>query len=219
MQFPAAVSRYFSGNDFLTTAGFFFLTYPCVPRVLCGLGLLFFLIELRHGVRQPGRLQFPAPSRTAARPLSRPSIAPDLIHTPLAEHRLVNVPCVISLNHVIVVLLDHQPFVTLASGTPALHLDEREISLEPLAIEPEFQITFGEHRRRVGLGSRNIFPIHRHWRKRCPRSHVPHHDGASAVIALGNGSLEVEVRNWMIFHVHSQPLVRRIERWPLRHRP
>ncbi len=116
-------------------------------------------------------------------------------------------------------LLDEQPFVSLAPRTPPLHLDQREVSLQLLSVETKFQIALGQHRGRFGLGSRHVLPLHRNRRKRLPRAHIPNHHRARAVIAFRDDALEVEIRNRMILHLHSQPLVRRIERWPLRHRP
>src|SRR3954452_1250643 len=64
------------------TAGSFLLTYPCVLRVLRGFGLLFFLIEPRYSVGQPGRFQFSPTCGTAALPFPRSRIPGDITHAP-----------------------------------------------------------------------------------------------------------------------------------------
>src|SRR5690606_14739187 len=55
--------------------------------------------------------------------------------------------------------------------------------------------------------------------QRLPGAAVPHDHVAGTVLARGNRALEATVLDRMVLHVHRQSLVRRIEAWPLRHRP
>ena len=50
---------------------------------------------------------------------------------------------------------------------------------------------------------------------RRPIALVPHHHGAAAVLALGDGPFEVAVLQWMIFDLNREPLVARIVAGPL----
>src|ERR1039458_3089811 len=189
-------------------------------RVLCVLrGFhLFFLSPPSPRVRQPRRFEPPA-ARGTALPLRRSRVARNLFQGPTAEHRRVDRRDVVSLHYLIVVLLDHQPLVPLAPRTPPPHFDQREVSFQPLPVQTKLQISLGQHRRRFRFCAGRILPIHRNRRKRLPCAHIPHDHGSGAVVVLGNVALEIEIRNGMILHVHRQPLVRRIERRPLRHRP
>jgi hypothetical protein len=54
---------------------------------------------------------------------------------------------------------------------------------------------------------------------RRPRAPVPQHDGAAAVLALGNRALEVAVADRMILDLHREPLDGRIGHGTLGHRP
>src|SRR5580693_1348002 len=195
------------------------LLSPVFLRVLRGqLFLFFFLIKLSHSIGQPSSFQS-SPSRRTTFPLRRARIAGNLRQAASTERRLVERLYVISLDHKLIVLLDHQPFVSLAAGTPTAHLDQREVSIQLLAVQAEFQIAFGQHRRGFGLRPRHILPVDRYRRKRLPRAHIPYHHGSRAVVTFWNIALEIEIRNRMILHLHGQPLVRRIERRSLGHRP
>jgi len=48
---------------------------------------------------------------------------------------------------------------------------------------------------------------------------IPQHDGAAAVLALGDGPLERVVLDGVILHLHRQPLDRRIEAGTLGYGP
>jgi len=65
----------------------------------------------------------------------------------------------------------------------------------------------------------DVFPVYGDRRKRFPRTHVPHHDGACTIVVLGNDAFEIVVRNGVIFDFHRKPLVGRIERWAFGHGP
>jgi hypothetical protein len=88
-----------------------------------------------------------------------------------------------------------------------------------LPFEPEFQVALGQHCRSFGVGPWNIFSFYRNWRKRLPRADIPDHDRARAVVSFRNGAFEIEIRNRMIFDLHRQTLVGRIERWSLGNGP
>ena len=196
--------------------------------VLCGVQcfLLFFLptrgglflVELSHGIRQPRGFHLPAACRTAP-PLSRSRVPGDLGQAAAAQHGFVIVINVVALDDILVMLLDQQPLVPLAPRTPPLHLHQREVALQLLAVEAKLQVALGQHRDSFSLGSRHILPLHRNWRKRLPSANIPNHHRARAVIAFRDDALKIEIRNRMILHLHCQPLVRRIERRSLRHRP
>ena len=164
-----------------------------VRRVLAAFLWLFFLIEPGNCLGEPCRLQFPAPCWPAARPLFRSPISGDFVHAALAEHGLVDVSGIVSLDNVVVVLFDHQPLVALAAGAPALHLDQRKVSFQSLAIQPKFQVAFRQHGDGVCFRAGNIFSIDWDRRERRPRAHIPHHDAAGAIVAFGNVSFEIEI--------------------------
>ena len=69
------------------------------------------------------------------------------------------------------------------------------------------EVTFGQGRTRILAGDR--FPC----------SVVPQHDGAAAILALGDGALEPGIVERMVLGPHSQPLVIRIGTGPARDGP
>ena len=86
-------------------------------------------------------------------------------------------------------------------------------------MQAKLEVALLQHLDRFGIRARDIFSIHRLRRQRLPRTQIPHHDRSRAVIALGNGSFEIEIRNRMILDLHRQPLISRIKRRPLRNGP
>ena len=52
-----------------------------------------------------------------------------------------------------------------------------------------------------------------------PEAAVPEHDGAAAILALGDGAFEVAVIERVIFGLDGKPLVAGVERGALGHRP
>ena len=52
-----------------------------------------------------------------------------------------------------------------------------------------------------------------------PGAAVPHHHGAAAIFALGDGALEGGVGEGMVLGAHGEALVVRVEARPVRHRP
>ena len=124
-----------------------------LPSSASSVVFFLFLLDSSHSIRQPRCLQFP-PARRTALPLRRSRVAGNLFQSPTAEHRRVDRRNVVSLHHMIVVLLDHQPLVALAPRTPPAHLDQREIPFQPLPVQTKLQIPLGQHRCRFGLRSR-----------------------------------------------------------------
>ena len=116
-------------------------------------------------------------------------------------------------------LLDHEPLVALASGTPTFHLDQGEVAFEALSIEPELQVTLAQHGRGLGFGAGNIFSIYGYGRQGLPCAHVPYHDAAGAIVTFRDVSFEIEVRHGVIFHLHGESFVGRIERGSFGHSP
>ena len=124
-----------------------------------------------------------------------------------------------SFSDILIVLLNQQPLIAFASRPARLDVDERKVSVEPLAAQPDLQVAFLDHRGGFGLGARNILSVDRFGRERFPRTDVPHHHSAGAVITFRNNAFEIEIRNRVIFHLHGQTFVPRIERRPFGHRP
>ena len=73
-------------------------------------------------------------------------------------------------------LLDHQPFVALASRTPRFHVDQREISIQPLTMKAKFQVALFDHGGGFSFGAGQVFSVYSFGRQRLPGAHVPHHD-------------------------------------------
>ena len=97
----------------------------------------------------------------------------------------------------VVVLLDEQP-VGLGFGAAglAVHADERPFSLELGAVEDELQRAVAQALVDVGVGG-----------LRLPGALVPDHDGAAAVLALGDDALEAAVLHGVVFDLHGEALV------------
>src|SRR3990172_6632944 len=102
-----------------------------------------------------------------------------------------------------VVALDEEPVLS----APAGQAREHEPAPELPAVEREHERAPAQIRLRAGaLGG-------------LPRAAVPHHDGPGAVAALGDDPLEVAILEGVVVHPHGEPLVGRVHRGPLRHRP
>ncbi len=99
-----------------------------------------------------------------------------------------------------VALLDEQPLVLAA-----LRLDERPPAAQLVAVELEQELAL------VEPGGDVV--------QRDPRAAVPDDDGAGAVVVGRDHALEVHVVDGVVLDVHGEPLVGRIRRRPLRHRP
>ena len=106
--------------------------------------------------------------------------------------------------HVPVLLLDEEPVVSVLARL-GLQPHEHPGALEAPAVQHELQLAVAQARLDVA--------------ERFPEPLVPEHHRAAAVLALRNGSLEVAVLQRMVLHVHGQPLVARVVRGPLGHRP
>ena len=99
--------------------------------------------------------------------------------------------------------LDQQP---VAPGlVPATGAHEPPPAVELLAVEPEREPALRERARCILVGG--------------PRALVPQHDLAGTVLPGGNNPFEVAVLERMVLDLDGEPLLRRVERRPLRHRP
>src|SRR6266536_2079511 len=54
------------------------------------------------------------------------------------------------------VFLDHQPFVALASWTSRFHVDQCEISVQPLSMKAKLQVPLLDHRGGFSFGARQV---------------------------------------------------------------
>ena len=102
-------------------------------------------------------------------------------------------------------MFDQQPLVSLAARTARAHVRQHEVTFQLLALQAKLQIAFGKHLARIP--------------ERLPSASVPDHHRAGTIVSRRDQAFEVEVRDRMIFDHHGEPLVSRIERWALRHRP
>ncbi len=108
---------------------------------------------------------------------------------------------------VVVVLLDQQPCLVtgLAAITAAVCPDQVPASLELFAVELELEMA-------------PFVPVLR-IADRLPRAAIPDDDGARAVLMRRNDALEGAVLQRMVFDVHREPLLVRVEAWALGDRP
>ena len=180
-----------------------------------GVGPAFGLVMRRNGVCQPLVLGAGG-SRAVALPLGAALIAGNLLECAAAQRRTVKLVDVEAGLNELVPMLDQQPLGALASGAPRTHFGEHEFAIQFLAMQPELEITLGKHlsgeRVLLGRGLRWL----RHVRgcggnNQLPGSDIPDHHRSRAIVARRNNPLEIEVRNRMVFHLHRQPLVGRIE--------
>ena len=103
-----------------------------------------------------------------------------------------------------VALFDEQPLVAFAA---ALHEDQGEIAVQLLAVEAELQVAA----RQLALGVAVA--------QQLERAAVPQHHAARAVVAGGDGALEIAVFDGVVLHMRRQVIHRRVERGPLRNGP
>src|SRR6185312_1193725 len=108
---------------------------------------------------------------------------------------------------VLVAVLDQQPslLARLAAVFAAMRADQRPDSLELFAVELELEVAL------LICGHR--IP------DRMPGAAIPHHHGARSVLARRNDAFEAAVFERMVFDVHRQPLVVRVEARTFGHRP
>ena len=78
----------------------------------------------------------------------------------------------------------------------AVHADERPFALELGAVEDELQRAVAQAGVDVGVGG-----------LRLPGALVPDHDGAAAVLALGDDAFEAAVLHGVVFDLHGEALV------------
>src|ERR1035437_9103955 len=104
----------------------------------------------------------------------------------------------------LVALLDEEPLLPFPA---ALHVDQREIAVQLLAVQPEFQVAA-----RQLLGSRNAA-------QQVERAAVPQHHAARSVVARRDVAFEIAVFDGVVFYVRGEMLHRGVERRPLRHGP
>ncbi len=103
-----------------------------------------------------------------------------------------------------VAMLDQEPVGPLAPVAVVAHAHQHPAATKLVAVQREFQIALLE----------SFFGIVRY-----PIATVPELHRAAAILALRNGAFEIAVIQRMIFHLHRQPLVVRIERGAARDRP
>ena len=99
----------------------------------------------------------------------------------------------------VVVLLDEEP-VGLGLVEPpelAVHADERPLALHLGAVEDELERAVAQAGVDVGVGG-----------LRLPGALVPEHDGAAAVLALGDDAFEAAVLHGVVFDLDGEALVR-----------
>ena len=103
-----------------------------------------------------------------------------------------------------VLVLDQQP-AGFRSAAEASRADQRPRALQLVAVEGELQITLAQG----GVHVRHL---------RCPGAAVPQHHDAGAV-SLRDHALEGPVGEGVILGLHRQPLVGRVDGWPLGNGP
>ena len=144
------------------------------------------------GCDERRQLQFPAVLREAAFRLG------------LALHALGALGGdVVIAPHVLVIALDEKPCrpILVASRT---RKDPGAVKL--LAVEAKMQPPFAQRRQRIGILRR-------------PHTLVPKEHLACAILLLRDHALELAILERMVFGLHGETLVGRIEARPLRHRP
>src|SRR6266446_1684581 len=106
-----------------------------------------------------------------------------------------------------IVLLDQQPrlVAALAAVLAAVGLHQGPAAVEFLALELELEMALGIARDRVAFGN--------------PCSAVPQQYRTGAVLLRGNDAFEGSVLDRMVFDVHRQALVGRVEAGPLGNGP
>src|SRR5450631_3461142 len=134
----------------------------------------------------------------------------DVVEAPAREHAVRRVVDDARLGAALrerVVLLDQEPglVAALAAVLAAVRLHQRPAALELLAIELELELAL------CVAGGGVAF--------RDPRSAIPQQHRSAAVLLRRNDALERSVLDGVIFDVHRQTLVGRVEAGALGHRP
>ncbi len=106
----------------------------------------------------------------------------------------------------LVAVLDQQPVGPRCRRCVVLHPHQHPAAVQPLAVQRELQVAL-----RQAL-------LRRHALRR-PVAAVPQLHRAAAVLALGDGALEVAVVERVVLDLHGQALVVRVERGAAGHRP
>ncbi len=141
----------------------------------------------------------------------RPRAERDLLQGPSRGDRLGVLQKLVLIAFLgrLVAMLDQQPVGALAAPTPLVavpfHPHEHPAAMQALAFEDELEVALLQSLVRVAL--------------RQPVAAVPELHRAAAILAFGNGALEVAVVERMVLDLDRQPLDRRIERRTLGHRP
>src|SRR3982750_3944267 len=105
-------------------------------------------------------------------------------------------------------MLDEEPLGFCGGGRVAreFHANQRERSVQPLTMEGELQLSSSQ-----AFADLVLFFLGRGSCVAGIRSAIPQHDGATAVFALRDGSLEGVVVDGMILYLHRKSLDRWIE--------
>lgn len=127
--------------------------------------------------------------------------ARQVVHVQSGVDRVVRIDGGPAPIHMLILLLDQEPVVRARLR----RVHERPQSLHFVAPQLEQELPLRE-------AGGDVLDGH-------PRSFVPHDRGSGAVLPLRNHTLELGVVERMRFHVHGEPLVRGIGRWPFGHRP
>ena len=106
-----------------------------------------------------------------------------------------------------VLVFDQEPVRGLAARPVALHAHQHPASMQAFALKDEFHLALLQGLQRV-----SAIPSG-------PVAAVPHLHRAAAILALGDGPLEVAVTQRMVFHLHRQAFVSGIQRGAAGHRP
>ena len=128
-----------------------------------------------------------------------------LLHRESREDRITGVDVGTALVHQGVAFLDQEPVIVAVAG--GVH--EGPHSLELVAAQLEEELAVLEPVGRTPRFGRDLDPD----------ASVPADRRAGAVLTIGNDAFEVGVLERVRLDVHGQPLVGRIRRGPLRHRP
>ncbi len=137
----------------------------------------------------------------------RPALAgSDLLHGPPRGDRFVLVQDVVGLAFfgIFVAVLDQQPIGPFSPIAIPAHPHQHPTAVQLVAVQREFQVALLE----------SFFGI-----VGLPIAAIPELHRAAAVLALRYGAFEIAVVERMILHLDGQPLVARIERRTLGHRP
>src|SRR5262249_53893817 len=94
-------------------------------------------------------------------------------------------------------LLDQEPVLASAILLTRLHAHEHEVAIEPVAVQPEFEIALGQPPVRVA--------------DRLPGAAVPDHHRAAAIFTFGDDALELAVFERMVLGHPREALLRRVK--------